>query len=229
MGGAGIPSCDRERPVGTEAWLRPILWLSEMLHDQLRDEEAGECLRQAVGTLGESKAARQAAVAMGRDVHAIESRMHYFLACHFQRTGDRDQQVARLRQARRVDPSDVDVLIAMYHVPDQDPAWRAQTVENIQTAANKLRGLIGIHRTKWQESENEIEKTVYGYRLEEALNQFAWLVGNTEGDLEEATRASHESLELAPGRGVPGQLSGAAILPPEMSRRQRSTSSRRFN
>ena len=30
-------------------------------------------------------------------------------------------------------------------------------------------------------------------------NQYAWLVGNTEGDYEEARRCSHKSLELRPG------------------------------
>jgi tetratricopeptide (TPR) repeat protein len=32
-------------------------------------------------------------------------------------------------------------------------------------------------------------------------NEFAWLVANTEGDLDEAMRFSHRSLELSGGRG----------------------------
>ena len=34
-----------------------------------------------------------------------------------------------------------------------------------------------------------------------SYNQFAWLVGNTEGDFDEALRYSKKSIELKPGYG----------------------------
>ena len=46
---------------------------------------------------------------------------------------------------------------------------------------------------KTDKNENEVVASNY--------NQFAWLVANTEGDLDKALKASQKSLELSPDNG----------------------------
>ena len=71
----------------------------------------------------------------------------------------------------------------------------------IKTAADGFRRDIA-------ESENELRKAVDPDSREElhrelanTCNQFAWLVGNTEGDFQEAVRISRRSVELSPQAG----------------------------
>ncbi|MEC8338631.1 MAG: tetratricopeptide repeat protein, partial [Planctomycetota bacterium] len=92
-----------------------------------------------------------------------------------------------LLKAVEEDPSDADVLIAIYRLPNQTVEENSKTIDRIETAIDSFR--------------EQIRKTPNSAM---ALNQFAWLVGNTLGEeniqlAEEAIRNSHRSLEIKPG------------------------------
>jgi len=155
---------------------------AEMLHDQSQDLDAGEALKKIVADI-DSK--RITAAELGdRKASEIRSRMHYFFACHWEAKGDAAKQREELDKAVKAEPNDVDVLIACYRLPDQPPGHHAEVVELIKKAADTTRQEI---------AEDPDNPSPY--------NQFAWLIGNTEGDFDEALRFSQKSLELKPNEG----------------------------
>ena len=164
-----------------------ISQLSEMLHDQGHDKKAAAALEPLVLLLKTSpKLKKQLVTQLNRRPSSLYSRMHFFRACHHKSEGDRDKQQAELLQAIGEDPSDADVLIALYRMPNQTDEETLQTKKRIDSAIDSFRKRI-------QTTRNSAT----------ALNQFAWLVGNTYGEVnqqlaEEAIRNSHKSLEKKP-------------------------------
>jgi Flp pilus assembly protein TadD len=75
-------------------------------------------------------------------------------------------------------PKDVDALIALYRLPDNTPAQRAAAAAQVTRAIEQIDAEI-----------QALPEETKGY------NEYAWLVANTEGDLEKATRYSRLSLE----------------------------------
>lgn len=112
----------------------------------------------------------------------IISRLHMCRAKRFGAKGDFAKQLEFLDLAIDVSPEDADVLIALHRVPQQDDERRKKTKEKIEAIVVKFREQI----------QAEPQNSTY-------YNQLAWLVGNTEGDQDEALRCSLKSLELRPG------------------------------
>ena len=136
-----------------------------------------------------------------RSSAAVESRMHYFFALHSAAQGNRDKQIEHLRKGIESDPSDADVLIAMFRLAEPDQEWRKTTSQAIRSVA----GLFHQQVAEAREVLNRLERTndnsqkIAAYRQGlRRCNQFAWLIGNTEGDFQEALRCSQESLRLIP-------------------------------
>ena len=155
---------------------------SEFLHDQDREDEAAGCLRTLLEGRGDKGDGRQAAgdpilQQIGRDPRAIRSRMHYFESCAAARRGDAAARRRALEQSLRAYAKDVDALIGLYTLPDNTPGQKADAVAWIRRALEQI--------------ENEIQALP-----DEAnsLNEYAWLVANTEGDIGKALRYSKQSL-----------------------------------
>lgn len=157
--------------------------LAEMLHDQQRDKDAGEVLTGLTSQFEKNPNIREIVEAFGLDANALRSRGAYFLACHQQQNKAFAEQRKLLDEAIGYDPTDADVLIAMHRFVEADEAYRQKTSILIKKAAEKFR----------QDIEGDPEDP-QGY------NQYAWLIGNTEGDYDEALKFSLRSLELAPDR-----------------------------
>jgi len=169
-----VPAANRQ--ITYMAWLS----LAEMLHELAKDEQAAEAVRSALTLQGQHGDAELA----GRDAKELRSRMHYFLACHYASDGDQARQLEELDKAIAIDPPDLDALIARYRLLEATPADRGRVLQLIQASAKELEGFI------IDDPENP---TWY--------NQYAWLVGNTEGDLDKALRYSQKSIELRPDAG----------------------------
>jgi tetratricopeptide (TPR) repeat protein len=157
--------------------------LAEMFHDQGNHQAAAEALRGAIEVFTE-KRIRQEELA-GRRRHEMVARMHYFLACHAKEQGDQANHVQHLEDALRADPTEVDALIAFYRLPDATPEQRKRADRLVERAAAMM---------KEQILEEPDDANHY--------NQYAWLVGNTKGDLDEALKFSRKSLELSPNNGA---------------------------
>ena len=153
---------------------------AEFLHDLERDEQAAGCLQRIFAREEAAPGRRDRGPpleAIGRDPRATRSRMHFFESCVLGRKGNAPGCRHALEQALAVYPKDVDALIALYALPDNTPEQKADVVRRIKAALAQL--------------EDEIQAVpddANGY------NEYAWLVANTEGDVEKATRYSKLSL-----------------------------------
>jgi tetratricopeptide (TPR) repeat protein len=163
--------------------------LANLMHDYEHHAEAADALEPLFKALnGEGPIAKQyleiqQALARRKsglpEINTLKARLFYYRGCQYR--DEKDWQRARecFVTAITADPSDADILIAMYRLPDADDAWRQSTRERINTLAEKIQQDI---------DDKPGDPSPY--------NQWAWLVANTEGDLQKAIRYSHRSLEL---------------------------------
>jgi len=160
---------------------------AELLHDRGRDRQAAEVIEQALAQLDDPPMNARNPVTRARleaQIAPIRARMHYFRACDHARENRPAQQRAELKKALEVDGDELDALIACYRLSDESSDFRRETLARIEKAADSLERLIR------QAPDNPT-----------SYNQYAWLIGNTEGDLDKALRYSRKSLELEPGSG----------------------------
>ncbi len=188
--------------------LQSRLRLAEMFHDQLQEQAAGDELQELV-TLLEAlppKEAEGALDMLGRELKDLRGSMHYYHACQARLDQDYEKQREFLDKAIAEDPDNVDVLIGMYHVPSAPSEWKQQAHEKVKTKAAEL--FAEIVRLRSESNPFEPNRALPGsdndFTLAFRENQFAWLVGNTEGDVEEAIRCSRHSLTVQ--RAVPTYL-----------------------
>ncbi len=173
----------RIAPMGHRLYNLAAIQLAEMLHDQGQHLQAAEALQPVVQWFAKRDSLPDALEDL--TPLSLQARMHYFYACHWEAQKDRTKQKQALQEALKADPTDVDTLIACYRLPDQPAEWKTQIQSLIQKA-------VETYREKIQQAPDE--PTYY--------NHLAWLVGNTEGDLDEAIRCAQKAVELSPEAGA---------------------------
>lgn len=189
--------------------------LAEMLHDQQRDKQAGEAIepiavalqQMDVDPLGKKQPnpMRSMLENEGYSPGALLSRMHFFFAMDHLQRGEHEPALARLNKGIAEDSDDVDVLIALYRLPEQTEQRRAETRRLVRDATVSAQEQIDnytkyLAQVQFQNNASDLERIKRA--VASANNQFAWLVANTEGDYEAAVAASHESLKLRPGEAA---------------------------
>jgi tetratricopeptide (TPR) repeat protein len=165
---------------------------AEMLHDQIDDLAAGEMLRDAVNAVGSDLSPHTPLLGdpFGQDTQNVRTlgdvraRMNLFFALHWESKGEQAKRRECLEKALRDGPTDMDVLIACYQLPDQTPEYHKMIVRLVHAAADAERKKI--------EDEPDDPGT---------CNNLAWLIANTEGDLQEALRLARKAVELHPDAG----------------------------
>jgi tetratricopeptide (TPR) repeat protein len=179
-----------ENSLANQYGIASAVMLSEMHHDQHQEQKAGDVLKTLIVGATQQPPVRAMLQRTGRKLAGLQSRMNYFYACHHQAKGELKEQIKLLDTAIGEDPSDADVLIALYRLPNQDESRKASTIARINSAATVFRQQIAANERRQSPSS-----TPY--------NQFAWLIGNTLGETDkelagEAIKYSHKSLELRP-------------------------------
>jgi len=175
-------------PLGSATDVRARRYLAENLHDRRRDREAADLLNELLtaadkdpNVMQRVRASRQQGEA---NANLFRSSMSFYYACDAEAAGDRAKQKQYLEKALEQDRSNVDVLIALYRLTDSGSAERNQIVALIKEVIETCRGQI----------ENSPDEPTF-------YNQVAWLVANTEGDIDEAIRLSQKSVDLARAEG----------------------------
>jgi tetratricopeptide (TPR) repeat protein len=110
------------------------------------------------------------------------ARLHFYLGCDYGRKHQNAEQVKQLNLAIEQDPSDADVLIALYETSADSADRRKEVMKLIHAADAKFRDEIA-------QKPNDFE----------AYNEDAWLLGNTEGNHQQAIQYSQKSLEILRG------------------------------
>lgn len=177
--------------------------LAEMLHDQLKEKEAGEALKQ---WFDRHAANPNLPRLLDEDYAARKSRMHYFFARDHREKGDFKEEARELETAIQTNERDIDVLIALYRLNDATEARKKETQRQIEQAASVYRERIGEFSEALADArripgfEQRVSQLSHGLAFN--CNQFAWLVSNTEGEKHEALTLSKRSLELRPNEAA---------------------------
>ena len=171
-------------PPGQSFALQAQFFLAEMQYDQADYQAAAKTLEEATDTFkGKDQDGLDQQIAeTSRTVNETLTRLHFFRACQHEAAGQRDRQLSELLAGLKLVPDDVNVLIALFSFPNLDAATREGVRKRIGQCAESFR----------QDIKNSPDEAT-------AYNQLAWLIANTEGDKQEAIRASQKSLELRPG------------------------------
>ncbi len=181
---------------GSVEVLQASFALAEMFHDQERDAEAAEALRKVVDQLKGNGELRQRIIDLSHSPGSLRARMHFFLSCVSAAKHDRPHQIEELDAALDGDPTDPDSLIAVYHLPGQSAQRRKQVVDLIHDAL--------------QQTQNELNDSPDQAGL---LNQYAWLVCNTEGDQDRALDYATKAVRLIESRRSNiGEVRGMSAL-----------------
>ncbi len=178
--------------------------LATELHDQLRDEEAAECVKTV---LDACKVSREIFGLLGmRDsmtMDKLESQQNFYLACDAAAKKDFAAEREFLTKAIELDSQDVDVLIAMYRSKEASPEWKEQAEVRIVAMSSRLKKdlLRARNEVRMLPRSAGLMRNAAEIQVAALENQFAWLVGNTFGDIDEAILASEHSLEIIRGDG----------------------------
>lgn len=162
--------------------------LSNLLHDYDRDKEAADVLEPLVKAV-QGKSNMSDLYTRVREIYLryvelpepdkLPAKYHFYRACQYQAEKDYPRARSEYDLAIKINPSDADVLIAMYHLPEVDDAWRNSVRQRVRQMAEEFQQKI---------EQDPLDASNY--------NQWAWLISNTEGDFQQAVRYSHRSLEL---------------------------------
>ena len=182
-------------------YIKSHVWLSEMLHDQQDDKNAGDVLDSLLKEYQKDAEIKKAFAAFEQQLTATQARAHFFHACHYRAQNDLEREMMALEKGIKASPYDADVLIAMHRVRGAPDEWYEKTRSSIRIADKNAMKAIENARVAWERSNGRESAR---RNLTQKLNDYAWLVGNTIGDGEQAIRFSHDSLELEPG--TPGYL-----------------------
>jgi tetratricopeptide (TPR) repeat protein len=166
--------------------------MAEMFYDHDRPLDAAKIWRELCDKLDNDEAVRER---FGERRQFFRSRMHFFYAKQHLAAGEIAQAREQLDQGIRHDPHDADVLIAMHRLPNSDDAWRQRTKTLVAECATYFLTLV----QRWELILPQVEASEEAVEnLANSCNQYAWLVGNTGGDVEMAVKMSLRSVELMP-------------------------------
>lgn len=173
--------------------------LAEMLHDQQRDKEAAAALADAVKAIeADPMVADNVNNVSRRSPAELRSRMHYFVSLDHSSRNEFDLAKQALQKGVDANQEDADLLIAMFQLPTDDKAWKKKTGELIDKAADGFKGMIEQMQRLTDETDQESHLSEAKNMQAMFCNQYAWLVGNSQGDVQDAIRMSKRSLEIRP-------------------------------
>jgi tetratricopeptide (TPR) repeat protein len=114
---------------------------------------------------------------------AVTSQMHYYAAMHWLAQGDKTRHRQCLEKSFEADPTNIDALIDCYRL-DGPAEFHQKVVAAIRAAANSMRA-----------------EALASAQKPGSFNNYAWLIGNTEGNFDEALRFAQKAVELEPDEG----------------------------
>lgn len=166
--------------------------LANLLGELEKHRQVVEVLEPLVERLQNDSAfrARYQQSILDLDAEYLSSKMHYHRA--LAASGDEAREA--LRKSVEQYPHNADVLIAM-HRQEGDAAWKDETRRAIERVTRRFELIIQQLEQAVQEGRGD---AMARRSLATACNEYAWLVSNTDGNVESALKASLRSVELMP-------------------------------
>lgn len=84
----------------------------------------------------------------------------------------------------------------MYRLPNADDAWKAMTKEKIDLVAAEYYRDVEEHRMTMDAADDERSKQLTMQYYAHYCNQYAWLIGNTFGDHQQAVKLSQDAVKI---------------------------------
>jgi tetratricopeptide (TPR) repeat protein len=173
----------------------PSVWarsdLAQLLGELERHRDVVDLLRPLIDRLERDAKLKQQLLAMTMFSYSqIRSSADYHQAMDLIQTGKLDEARSLLVSAFQLYPANVDILITMYRL-DGDETWRNLVEKTLQSTVREVDSSIETLRDHSKRLGEQLSIDL-GYQL----NQYAWLVSNTEGDQRKALDYSLESLEI---------------------------------
>jgi tetratricopeptide (TPR) repeat protein len=165
-------------------WRSAYSLLADMLHGRDENLRAAKTIEEMLAALDKENLLPAAGGpnAGADEAKELRAQMYSLFACHWAAQGDRAKQQQFLDKALEAVPGNVEALIAAYHLPGATPEYRKNIVGLIQQVATKIRDQLKRNPNR-----------------SPLCNELAWLVSNTEGDLDEALRLAQRATRLRPG------------------------------
>lgn len=184
-------------PIDTLISAAARMQLAMMFGELLRYQDGYETLEPLVRRADEDQTFARRLQSQVPNVTRIKSTMLYYRGLVEAKSEDPElRQAAQqtLLTALKLDPINVDILIAMYRL-DGDQKWRDDVRRQIRTIAATFENQIDAVNQQFQ---LRVRFPDMLGSLANQYNQYAWLISNTEGDKQKALQYSLRSLELSP-------------------------------
>ena len=159
------------------------IMLAEMKYDLGDDRAAADVLDELLQM--DRRRLQIALVSFGQSMARTQARRNFFRACHCKQQGDDKSQREYLDLAIAADPTEVDALIACFHLTDVDAAYHEKIVTLIGKAADRIR----------RDIKGESDDPSH-------YNELAWLLGNTDDPNDEALKSAQKAIEMSPESGA---------------------------
>ncbi len=177
--------------------IRAKYYLAELLFDQHKSQAAGDVLKEVIDSVtGSQDLQMLVEEELGRELASTRSRMLFFYADHEAQQGHVARQRELLLEGYQHDPFDIELLIAMYQLPQADEAWRNETRARVNAALEDYRRQIRELHGGDNVPRAAAARGQFDRELALLNNNLAWLAANAGGDPDEAIRCSLESLRL---------------------------------
>lgn len=166
--------------------------LALLYADLERHREVADILTPLIDRLEKDATLKQQLIRLSTFNYSfVISNAQYHTALAMIGEGDLEPARPLLAQAFQRYPVNVDILISMHQL-DGDEAWRNLVSRTLEMSIRQIEQSI-------QDVREDAKRFGQPIRLELGyqLNQYAWLVANTEGNQEKALKYSLESLQIS--------------------------------
>ncbi len=166
--------------------------LAILFADLERHREVADTLTPLIDRLEKDATLKQQLIRLSTFNYSfVISNAQYHRALAMISEGDLEPARPLLAQAFQRYPVNVDILISMHQL-DGDEAWRKLVSRTLEMSIRQIEQSI-------QDVREDAKRFGQPIRLELGyqLNQYAWLVANTEGNQEKALKYSLESLQIS--------------------------------
>lgn len=168
--------------------------LARMLGELRRHEEVVEVLEPLIDRMDNDRALKNKLMFSRFPYDFIRSEIEYHRGLAKLEADKNEEAKQYLLRGWQLNRQNIDILITMYRL-DGDQEWTNLVREMLSREIRSIESEIRIAESRATQKGRLAGATTI---LAEKLNQYAWLVSNTEGDLDRALKESLRSLELTP-------------------------------